>query len=366
MNKKIPDIIGLPAIIALLSYLIWAYIATFLWGKNEYNLYDLNALALCVIAFSMILSIINNNRMLNIVISIWFLMGLVGAGLALCQVFFHGPYPAGVDEIALYKLSRVAMFLHAESVPIVVGFFNNQNKLAQILMPYFIVSSIFWINLLASKKRSLLWPVLSLSFGAILCLTFARSPIMISFVAIALFGFMKKDSIFNKIEYYLLSLIGFICIIGTPAALKIVGDSLSTRMSFLNVALNMFLREKLVFLSGNGMPLWANYFKEYAWWETFYPNAHNFYVNQLLLYGIIGLILMLLFIYFSLQAAFKQKNGSNRSELFSPFPYLAAAWAMLASAFFEPAFESLYQKFQLFFILAIIIAVSYFRIGEDG
>ena len=103
------------------------------------------------------------------------------------------------------------------------------------------------------------------------------------------------------------------------------------------------------------MRYWEEFASIVASWD--YPNAHNVYFNQMLLYGFLGLGLLLSFILTTVKRGIASLIDT-KDPMTSSLPYLAAVFAMTGSYFFEPAFIDPIQKFQLLFALAMTFALS--------
>lgn len=342
-------------------YLIWGVIAVILVrgdaGKDM--LIDLKKVLPCMVGYFGIILMATSYKKAKALLVAWIAAGMVNVLLAFSQFFLGGPHPVKAGENALEKLDIGGKLARN----LVTGFFSHPNLFSQIIISYFVVFTTAWLisDKLFSPK-SLRFLTLGAVFGCVLLLTLAKGAILWSFIAIVMGVSMarwdKLRSRFFFVSFWILC----IAAINSIALLLVFDivqyDSLRTlfsRIQFIIAAFNIFLDHPLNAVIGGGMRYWVEYSAIWAVWE--YPNAHNVYVNQMLSYGIIGLVL-----FFSFLVAHVKRGMSaplnSADPIMSPLPYLAAVFALTGSYFFEPSFVEPTQKFQLFFLLAMCFTLA--------
>lgn len=344
-----------------LLYFIWGIIAAFL-ARGEVGksmLIDLKLILPSIIVYLSIILMMTSLKKTKSVITAWICAGMVNVLLALSQYFLGGPYPVKLAQIALEKLDISGDITRS----LVTGFFSHPNSFSQIIIPYFVVFTTAWLlseKLFSFKSLKLLF--LCVLFGFVLILTSAKGAILWSFIAIitgvVMSRWKKLRSPLFFISFWLLCVAGINSIVLLLVFNILEYDALRTlfsRIQFIIASINIFIDHPLNALFGGGMRFWEEYSSIWSSWDFF--NAHNVYLNQMLLYGFIGLGLLVSFILAHVKRGLMSPI-STIDPLMSPLPYLAAIFAITGSYFFEPSFIDPIQKFQLFFVLAMIFVLS--------
>jgi len=345
----------------LLLYFSWGLVAAVLTrgAVGQTILIDLKEILPSIIAYFSIMLIINNQNKARLLIGAWTCAGLLNVLLGLSQFFLGGPHPVQPGENALDKLDISGEV----ATSLVTGCFSHPNLFSQVLMPYFVVFATAW--LLSDRKfalKSLKFLLLGAIFAAVLLLTMAKGAMVWSLLGVCIAVAMSRWKRVRSIYFFTGCWLLLIAAMNSVALLlffQIVEfDSLRTifsRIQFVITSGNLFMDHPLNALFGGGMRFWPQYASLWASWE--YPNAHNVYLNQMLLYGAVGLVLLVSFIVAHVKRGIASVRPAT-DPLMSPLPYLAAVFAMTGSYFFEPSFDDPIQKFQLFFALAMGFACS--------
>lgn len=345
----------------LISYLIWGIIAAFIArgdvGKSM--LIDLKLMLPGVIAYCSIILMMTSNNKAKLLIAVWTCAGLVNVLLALSQYFFGGPHPVKLAQIALEKLDIGG----ATTSILVTGFFSHPNSFSQIIIPYCVVFTSSWLlsdKLVSSKSLKLFF--LGGLFGFVLILSSAKGAILWSFIAIIMSVMLSR---WRKLRSTLFFIIFWLfCVVGiNSVALLLVFNlleydalrTLFSRIQFIVASINIFIDHPMNAIFGGGMRFWPEYSAIWSDWDFF--NAHNVYLNQMLLYGFIGLFLLVFFVIGHVRRGITCAISSV-DPLISPLPYISAIFAMTGSYFFEPSFNDPIQKFQLLFLLATVFVLS--------
>lgn len=340
----------------LLLYLIWGIIAAFLVrgevGKSM--LIDLKLILPSIIAYFSIIMMMTSYKKTRLLIVAWTSAGMVNVLLALSQFFLGSPHPVKPGQNALEKLDIGG----DSATSLVTGFFSHPNLFSQIIIPYFVVFTTAW--LLSDKLfsfKSIKYLMLGAIFGVVLILTLAKGAILWSFIAIITGVIMSRWKKLRSSLFFIIFWI--ICVAGINSlALLLIFNvieyaslgTLFSRIQFIITSINVFIDHPLRAIFGGGMRFWQEYSSIWATWD--YPNAHNVYLNQMLLYGFIGLGLLVSFLVAHVKRGLMSPI-STIDPIMTPLPYLAAVFALTGSYFFEPSFSDPIQKFQLFFVLAM-------------
>jgi O-antigen ligase len=344
----------------LFFYLAWMPVAAFLTGgaDGRFMVGDLKMILLGVIGYFSVILMMTSYNKAKLVLYAWTGAGLVNAVLAMSQYFFGGPFPVGISQASNEKLDIGGEVARSH----VTGFFGHPNSFSQIVIPYFVVFTMAW--LLSGKKfsvKSLMLLFTGLLFGLVLMLTYSKGAILWSGIAIVIGVAASKWGLLRSMPFFIGSWL--FCVLGiiSLALLIFAGlvelealSTLFTRIEFMVASFNLFIEHPFRAVFGGGKHFWPEYSAQWSTWE--YENAHNVYLNQALMYGFIGLGLLVSFILAHVRRGLKCGINASR-PLMSPFPYVIAVFAMTGSYFFEPSFAEPTQKFQLLFMLAMVFAL---------
>ncbi len=340
----------------LFFYLAWAWVAAvLLWDNSDYTLpLDLKCLIPAFLAYVFLLLAVDGVKDFNLVLKCWVAAGVVNACLALSQFAFSGPYPVAVADDAFEKLDLTG----EQTSVLVTGFFSHPNSFAQIMIPWFVVAGVAWLT---SRKfmswKSWAWLLAFVLFGAVLYTTMVKGALLWSGAGILLGTVMakwKRTRSVLSFAFLWVALVAAITAIGAffteDYGLESLG-TLHSRVEFIVASWNLFLDNPLQAVIGGGTRLWESYADTYAGWQ--FENAHNVYLNQILIYGVIGTSFLIAFIVSALRYGLKGYKDAPGAP--SPFPFIGAVLAMTGEYFFEPSFNDPIQKYQLFFTLAAVV-----------
>jgi len=353
----------------LLLYLLWAlFPALLFWGDPKYTIQiDYKKLLPSAIAFIAILLLAaDDRRRINVIQITWFTAGLINVAVALSQYCFSVPYFGRVSDDVASKLDLTGEVAKR----LVIGFVNAPNMFAQIIMPWFIVAAIVWLT----KKKlmtinSLLWLLLSILFGFVLFSTSSKGALLWSTAGIGLGVAMTK---WTKLRSFLVFILLSFAMIAGINALAVyhlkssVGDNLGTmdaRIDLVTACWHLLIAHPLNAIIGGGLQYWDKYAYRWATWQFY--DAHNVYLNQILMYGLIGMFLFCAFILSCIRRGLRKVDYVQGGVL-SPFPYIGAVFAIAGEYWFEPSFKDAIQKYQLIFVLAMLLVVVNFGHSKRG
>ena len=340
----------------LFLYLAWAWVPVFLfWDNPDYAIQmDLKSLVPGALAYVFLLMAVEGGGEFHLVQKCWISAGAVNACMGVLQYMFGGPHPVKIAETAFEKLD-----LHGKPTTVfVTGFYSHPNSFAQIMIPWFVVAAVIWLT---SRRfmtwRSWGWLLISVLFGVTLLMSMAKGALLWSLAGILTGVVMAK---WNRARSMFTFTAAWAVLVAAIIAtsLFLVGpyglhslSTLGSRVEFITAGWRLFLDNPVNAALGGGIRLWEDYAYNYAQWQ--FNNAHNVYINQALMYGGIGVLLLVAFIASAVRYALKTYKDSPGAH--SPFPYIGAALAMTGEYFFEPSFSDPIQKYQLFFVLAAVI-----------
>jgi O-antigen ligase len=343
----------------LLIYALWSFMSAifYLGDPGKSICLDFKMLVPSLTFFISFLLLVQRKMELRIVLIFWSTVGLINVGLAMSQYFIGGPYPVNASQDAVEKLN-----LGGEVAGTLVrGFFSHPNSFSQVIIPYF---AVFTVAFCTSEKifriKSLVYGILSLLFGFVLVATDSKGAIVWSIMGVLVgYAMFRLEKLRNVTVLILLWLTIVVSI--NMFAIYYVDEleinalrTLFSRIQFIIASCNLFIDHPSRALLGGGIRYWDEYSSAWSSWS--FINAHNVYLNQILMYGIVGLSLLVVFIISIITQSLKIEM--NLSGLISPYPYIGAIFAMSGSWFFEPAFSDPIQKFQLFFIAGIIVIIT--------
>ncbi|MEI9475381.1 MAG: O-antigen ligase family protein [Deltaproteobacteria bacterium] len=341
-------------------YLLWGlFAAAYFWGDPKYTIQiDYKKLLPGAIAYiGILLLAADDRRKLSVIQMAWFAAGLINVAVAFSQYFFSVAYFIEYSDNAARKLDLTGEVAQR----LVVGFGTSANVFAQIIMPWFVVAAIVW---LARKKfltiKSLAWFLLSVLFGFVLFATASKGALVWSTAGIGLGVAMTKwNKLRSSLWFVLLAVTIIAAINGLAVYFKPApGDSLGTIQSRIDLVMacwRLVIAHPISAIIGGGLKYWDQY--AYRWTNWPFYDAHNVYLNQILMYGLIGLFLFGAFIWSCIRRGLR-KLDNIQDGLLSPFPYIGAVFAVAGEYWFEPSFKDAMQKYQLFFVLAMLLVVS--------
>jgi hypothetical protein len=342
-------------------YLLWGlFAAVSFWGDPHYTIQvDYKQLLPAAIAFVGILLLTSDDpRKLTLIHGFWFTAGLINVAVALSQYFLSVPYFGRFSADASQKLDLTGDV----ATRLVVGFGTSHNQFAQILMPWFIVAVVVLVTRgRPTSAHSIAWLALSALFGFVLYATACKGALLWSLCGIAVGVAMTK---FRMLRSSLLcmvlagSIIAAINIAGgghAPSFDSAIPSTVQSRIDLVVACMHLLLAHPLSAIIGGGLRYWDQYAYHYGSWQFY--DAHSVYLNQILMYGIIGLILWSAFA-LSCMSRGLRKLDYPRGVLLSPFPYVGAVFGMAGEYWFEPSFKDALQKYQLLFVLAVLLVIE--------
>jgi hypothetical protein len=357
-DKVIPDLKNKLPQKCLLFYCAWCSLVAlfFIRDPKKIVFMDLKKLLPSVFVFLVISIAFHKKAEIKLLLKAWLAVGFVNSFLAISQFLTNGPYPIKLSDNALDKIDITGDV----TGKLVTGFFNHPNQFAQIIIPYFVVLTLICFNQRKSFKSSFLMPfIFSVFFGFILFISKAKGAILWSLLGIALGASIVKWPRLRSIKFFVSTL--FITILAINCFAIYFVDRLEIsalrtlfcRIEFIIVSYNIFIDHPVHALLGGGINFWEEYSSIFATWDFF--NAHNVYLNQILMYGLVGFVLLSIYVLVVIKGGFDHVSSAGA---YSTSPYIGAVYALIGNYFFEPSFADPIQKYQLFFMLCLITAFS--------
>jgi hypothetical protein len=309
-NKKITLSINSFSIVLLLFFM-WL-ILTRTWNQNwTHGMSDLRDWAIPIITFIVLLSFVKHGwgkwSLIIIVIAI------LHSAISVYQRFTNSFKPFA-SLASVYKLD----FLSEVKPSFVVGLFEHPNSLALFLVISILIS-LGWLLQQPDLKHRLFPGAITLLFFVVLYWTYAKAEILALALMLMLFfsiSYIRSSKIFIAI-----CLFGLIALfIGGWLAINkwpVLFNTIWWRISLWQSVFHALTSQPTLMLWGNGDIT----FSEMAiWWQP-----HNMLFDIFLNYGLIGLILMLIFLVLIIRYGILSfQNGNLKKN-----PMLRALWISL-------------------------------------
>lgn len=279
--------------------------------------------------------------------------------LAIMQSHFGWPYINDVGSTAFAKMDFDGAVVRGS---LAVGMYGHPNGLAMLLIP----SIIFCFGLIVSPVYSARQKILSAAFASasVYALIHTYSKGALSWVAwgCVLLIFQRIVPI-RHFWIYILAMsfsIGGMLAFGLLKAHDISGmGTMMGRWTHWTATLHVFETHPLVLLFGNGSDYLMRTSLLYSHLSYTYPNSHNAYLNQVLLYGLPALFLWFIGVMSVLWHAAKRTNVANDSPEGALLPaVIVAVLALMGEYFFEPYVEGVTFQAQLFLLLGLSVRLA--------
>lgn len=302
---------------------------------------------------------VNNHRALRGLLIGYALAVTLNVILAIMQSHFGWPYINDVSMTALAKMDFDGAVIRSS---LAVGMYSHPNGLAMLLIP----SVVFCFGLLVSPVYSVRLKLLSLAFasasGYALIHTYSKGALSWAAWGCILLMLQRVVPIRNFWIYILGMLIsvGGMLAFGLLKAHEIGGmGTMMGRWTHWTATFHVFEKHPLVLLFGNGSDYLMRTSLLYSHLSYAYPNSHNAYLNQILLYGVPALLLWVSGVMSVLWYAAKRAHAVKNSPEGALLPaVIVAVLALMGEYFFEPYVEGVTFQAQLFLLLGLSVRLA--------
>jgi len=320
----------------------------------RYNISYFRNIIPSIVVYFLVVSTIKDKKRFQLLTSFYLAGVIVNVLVGLSQALSGWPEIVPGNWATTMKMDSSGAVVTGH---VVRGFFSHPNAFAG----FFIPSALLVITLIfrdfSSKKivNFLFRILLSVCLFLIIKSTYAKG-VMFWIPLGIIFLFLPRP--LNKWRLYL----GIFSASGSIVALTLYGlaesaksggalGTIQTRVDLWRAALAAMQEDNYILLFGNGNAAVLKLSNVYS--NIVYPNAHNGVLNQVIFYGVLGLVFYLWIIIDSL------KRLSNLIEKRQEFTYSTALFifssliATLGNLFFEPFSEGVPLQAQLFFLIAL-------------
>lgn len=343
---------------ALTIYSIWAMLASIVTiGESMYSFWIFRNLLTGIILYLAIVVNIRGPIDLIRCLVAWFLGGLVHVIFGLSQSVLGAPYPVPLNLAAAVKMDTEGQFV----TNVASGLFNHPNGLAVYLIPMIIFTA---LSIYYCRRFYLLVILLIIgpAIGFVFFHTHAKGAWFWAAFGLC-FGLVSVKFRAFLLPAVIVSLASTIS--GVTWISLYLGGSLKTmitRLSLWESAIAASFKDPYILAFGNGFRQILYASSRIS--DLSYPNAHNALLNQVVYFGLPGLIFYLSAFFI----AINQLGRVNRVGLAS-FVYvfaIASLVALFGEYFFEPAAEGVTFFSQWAFILALAFIAPRMTEGENN
>lgn len=274
--------------------------------------------------------------------------------LAPVQAVWGGPYLIEVHEGAEGKLGLSGDTLDQAAT----GLFVHPNALGVYLVPVIVFLAAWALGRLGSLRthRVLAGGLLGMAALALL-LSYAKGAYAWVVIALVMLLLPRVLERFRFAFALLLPPIGIAAIVYVAVRYLMEGiggvGTLLDRVDLWLIASGVILDDRFTQVIGSGLDLME--MEEFSGFE--YPNAHNVWLNQVLAYGIPGLLLYLAAFVRSFQILCRRARALGPTGRGLAIALLAALVALLGEYFFEPLDRGVVFTSQLFLLWGLAAAL---------
>lgn len=333
-------------------YLVWAVIVLAV-GLDREVLLIVRDLITCTVLFVLVVEMVECERSLIRVIYGYIVGVLINILIGFSQVLYDWPRPISFEESGADL--KESLDGGVVITNIAMGLFPHSNVLAMHIVAASLLAVALCINNPDKKVKIFLGAVAALGLFE---LFYCYSKGAFLWAGLGCFSLLIRNRIPDKFRLlYVLSVVfgSVFVIVGFVVPYLIeegLGGTILTRITLANVVVDV-LNENLVgaiFGNNNGAVLsWSS---SYSTFE--YGNAHNVYINQVVFFGVIGLVLFGNFLIRSLKPLamhYSQELTSLRDSIWT------GVIAVLGTIYFEPFHQGVYGIGTLYLFLAFSVSL---------
>lgn len=279
-RKRRVTIVAEPVALLLIVFGFWVIVVR-VWGQNTINsLSDIRDWLIPICTYVVLISTIKRGwrKLVLLFVAVGFLSALLG----LYQFFTDSFRPFSTEGAAFKAGYIIVAGSSFEPISAALAFFEHPNSLAVYLILALTISLGWWQE---GNQRVLKIAVMSILFAALLS-TYAKAEI-IAFVLIVILyvlsWFIRSPKIFGLTA---VGLIG-VGVASIWIGMKIIPQYFGTfwwRVTLWDTAVKVITMNPVILIWGNGNIIFAQ--------NAIWPQPHNLFIDILLKYGLIGLIIL--------------------------------------------------------------------------
>nr|WP_315224428.1 O-antigen ligase family protein [uncultured Albidiferax sp.] len=271
------------------------------------------------------------------------------------QLNFGWPYFGEIGDTALEKLDFDGLVVDGNQA---TGFFNHPNGLALLILPFVPLTLTVALSKYWSGKVRFVFFIIFLACVSLIYSTKSKGVLIWVFVSIfQVYYIIYLKRYFLTRRYFIsILLLSFLILyisfyLSTNNLVEGLG-TISGRIQQWMAAIQLIFDNLQILIFGGGTFYMAKYSSEFSGGGYVYQNSHNYYLNQLLLYGVLGLFLFLLFLILISKKLIFTKN-SKLSMI--GIGCAIGAFTLLGASFFEPLIEGASLQAVLFGFLGMAV-----------
>lgn len=277
--------------------------------------------------------------------------------LAGVQWIYGWPHFDVEGDTALAKLDYDGLILEGNQV---LGYFNHPNGIALLILPF--VPLTLSVSLFKEWKPGYRLIFFGLFLFCITILYLSRAKGVIAWFLFSMFWVLIVVYIYRNFSALkLLISVAVYCGVVLFSTLYLADNELFAgavtiygRLEQWSAVYQLLIDHPGVLIIGGGTHYMIYYSSFFSGGGYEYQNAHNFLINQILLYGFLGFVLLSLFIAnISKRIVFNFKVMPKISSI--GFGSIIGAFSLLGASFFEPLIEGGSLQSVLFGFLGISI-----------
>lgn len=348
---------------SLWYYFLWIGCVSFagLLAAGPYSLARFKDFSPSIVVLLAVIFWANDSKSIRAVLAGYALAVLFNVALAILQSHFNWPY---INDVGFTALAKMDFDGGVVRTGLAVGMYGHPNGLAMLLVPSVILCSGILLSATFSARSKWLAFLFILASIYALIHTYSKGSLSWAAWGCALLLFQRIVPIRNFWFYFLamlLTVAGLVAF-GLLKAHDISGlGTMMGRWVHWTATIHVFLAHPQVLLFGNGSDYLLGTSLLYSHLSYAYPNSHNAYLNQVLLYGLPALFLWFGGVMSILWSSARKMRGREDSFESAMLPaVIVSSLALMGEYFFEPYVEGVTFQAQLFLLLGLAVKLASF------
>lgn len=272
--------------------------------------------------------------------------------LGAAQSVLGAPYPVELGMTAMSKLDLGGTVVQGN---LATGFFSHPNSLAMLLIPSSILLAGWATNTSATFRTRVLCLILLGPLYFVLYKTYSKGAYVWALWGLLFLLSLRATKVYNTTVWASALILSVVLVAGISLWRNYDIAGLGT----MRGRWNQWAATAAVILDHPGILLWGNGSGDLSWKSLVmsrmsytYPNAHMWWLNQLLLYGVIPFVALVGSLWSLIKSGCTQLSA-RREQTQERLIIGACVMALLGIYSFEPTVEGTTLQCQLFLLLAV-------------